>query len=174
MPRAEGVLTMKGLILFRSHYGNTRLVAEAIAKKVQELGHEAVLQDLRDKLPEMTGIDFVMIGAPTRFARVTGKALSQLKELRKKGMTRLPIAVFDTYGPVPTDRQKLEKSQKWLYPGAAGIMLRVAEEQGLNVYPKALRCEVREGTKGPLADGQLEKAASFAEEFLARTVSEPK
>jgi hypothetical protein len=159
---------MKGLVLFRSHYGNTKQVAESIAQQITALGHEVIVQDVRQRLPELQDLDFFMIGSPTRFARADGKALRVLKELRKKAFTEKPIAIFDTFGPVPTDPKALEKSRKWLYPGAAGIMQRVAKEQGLNVYPEILRCEVRRGMKGPLADHQLEKAASFTKEFLVR------
>jgi flavodoxin len=164
---------MKGLVLFRSHYGNTKQVAESIAQQITAMGHEAIVQDLRQKLPDLQDLDFVMIGSPTRFARADGKALSVLKELRKKGFTEKPVAIFDTYGPVPTDPKELEKSRKWLYPGAAGIMQRVAKEQGLNVYPETLRCEVQGGMKGPLADNQLEKATSFTKEFLSRIAEKP-
>ena len=157
---------MKGLILFRSYYGNTRQVADAIAHQIVALGHEATIQDLRQKLPNLQGMDFVMIGCPTRFARADGKALGALKELRKRGFVEKPVAVFDTYGPVPTDPEKLEKTKKWLFPGAASIMQRVAKERGLSVYPETLRCEVQGGAKGPLAEHQLEKAASFAKDFI--------
>ncbi len=160
---------MKGLVLFRSHYGNTKQVAESIAQQINALGHESIVQDLRQKLPDLQSFDFIMIGSPTRFARADGKALGVLKQLRKKGFAEKPVAVFDTYGPVPTDPKELEKSRKWLYPGAAGIMHRVAKEQDLNVYPETLRCEVQGGMKGPLAEHQLEKAASFTKNFISMT-----
>ena len=158
---------MRGLILFRSHYGNTKQVAESLAQQITILGHETVIQDVRQKLPDLEGFDFVMIGSPTRFARADGKAISALKQLRKKGFTKKPVCVFDTYGPVPKDPKELEKNNKWLYPGAAGKMLKMAQEQGLNAYPETLRCEVQGGMKGPLADHQLEKAASFSKNFMS-------
>lgn len=158
---------MKALILFRSHFGNTQQVAERIAQQITELGHEAVVKDLREKLPDLNGFNFIMIGSPTRFARADGKALSALKQLRKNGYKN-PVAVFDTYGPVPAEPEKLEKSKRWLYPGAAGIMQKVAKEQGLNVYPETLRCEVLGGTKGPLKDHELEEAAKFTKEFILK------
>jgi menaquinone-dependent protoporphyrinogen IX oxidase len=158
---------MKGLILFRSHYGNTRQVADAIAQQIVALGHEATIQDVRQKLPNLQGMDFIMVGCPTRFARADGKALGALKELRKRGFVQKPVAVFDTYGPVLADPKELEKTKKWLFPGAAGIMQRVAKEQGLNVYPGTLRCEVQGGAKGPLAEHQIEKAAFFAKDFIS-------
>ena len=65
----DGGACMKGLILFRSHYGNTKQVAESLARQITALGHEAVVQDLRQKLPDLQDLDFVMIGAPTRLAK---------------------------------------------------------------------------------------------------------
>ena len=158
---------MKGLILFRSHYGNTKQVADSIAQQITALSHEVTVQDVLQKLPDLQDLDFIMIGSPTRFARADGKALRVLKELRKKGFTQKPVTVFDTYGPVPIDPEKLEKSKKWLYPGAAGIMQRVAKEQSLNVYPETLRCEVLGEGKGPLTDGQLEKTIAFTKSFIS-------
>jgi menaquinone-dependent protoporphyrinogen IX oxidase len=107
---------MRGLILFRSHYGNTKRVAESIAQEITALGHEAVIYDVCQKLPDLESFDFVMIGSPTRFARADGKALSALKQLRKKGFTKKPVAVFDTYGPVPTEPKELEKAENGFTP----------------------------------------------------------
>lgn len=157
---------MKALVLFISHYGNTKQVAETIAQQITASGHEVVIQDLRQRLTDLN-FDFIVIGAPTIMARVTGKALSVLKQLRKRGFTQIPIAIFDTYGPVPTKPEEMKKGRKWLYPGAAGIMQKVAKEQGLNVYADTLRCEVK-AYKGPLADYQSEKAITFTKEFLSK------
>jgi flavodoxin len=164
---------MKGLVLFRSHYGNTKQVAESLAQQITALGHEAIVQDLREKLPDLQDFNFIIVGSPTRFARADGKAIRVLKQLRKKGFTGKPVVIFDTYGPVPKDPAELEKSRKWLYPGAAGKMHKVAEEQGLNVYSETLRCEVQAGMRGPLADQQLEKAASFLKEFMSTINANP-
>ncbi len=157
---------MKALILYRSHYGNTRQVAEAIAAELTSLGHVAAVQDLRRRLPAMEDVDLIFVGAPTRMARVTRRALHAFKRLRKLGAARKPLAVFDTFGPIPTEPEKLEKGRKWLEPGAAGLMHEAAKTLGLNVYPETLRCEVK-GMKGPLVDGALEKAAAFVREFVS-------
>jgi flavodoxin len=157
---------MKALILFRSHYGNTQHVAETMARQITASGYEVVVQDLRQKLPDPQAFDFFLIGAPTRMAGVTSKALSIIKQLKKKGIGDKPIAIFDTYGPLPTKPEDIEKSKKWFYPGAAGRMHKFAEDMGLNVYQEALRCNVKE-FKGPLAEGQVEKAEAFARQFLS-------
>ena len=157
---------MKALILFRSHYGNTKKVAEVLAAELSALGHGSVVQDLRRKLPGPEGVDLVLIGAPTRMAKVTRRALRVLKRLGKRGFSGKPLAIFDTYGPLPAKPEDLEKGRKWLYPGAAGTMQNAAKGLGLNVYPNTLRCEVK-GMKGPLADDALESARAFVKEFVS-------
>lgn len=157
---------MKTLILYRSYHGNTKEVADAIAGQIRAFGHEAEVDDLRRRLPDLSGIDAVFIGSPTRMARVNRRARRALKRLYKKGLAGKPVAVFDTYGPVPTTAEELEKGRKWLHPGAAGILQETAKSLGLNVYAETLRCEVW-GMKGPLKDKELERAAAFTKNFLA-------
>jgi Flavodoxin domain len=157
---------MNALILYRSHYGNTEQVAEALAGALRAGSHGVVVQDLRRRLPELNGIGWILVGAPTRMARVTGRAKWVLKKIARKSPAGVRVAVFDTYGPIPTDPVDLEKGRKWLEPGAAGIMLQLAKSLGLNVHPESLRCEVA-GMKGPLKDGELDKARAFAAALLA-------
>jgi flavodoxin len=156
---------MKALVLFRSFFGNTEHVADAIAQEMRTMGHETTVHDVRQKLPNLHGIDIAFIGSPTRMARANRKCMNVLKRLRKKGFSGTPLAVFDTYGPVPETQEESDKAKKWLYPGAAGIMQKAAKKQGLNVYTETLRCEVK-GAKGPLADNEIEKAASFTRSFV--------
>jgi flavodoxin len=163
---------MKALILFRSHYGNTKQVAEAIAREIHSQGHKAIIQDLRRRLPDLSGFDLLLLGAPTRMAKVGRKALRVLKKLRKAGFTDKPIAVFDTYGPLPKTPEEMEKGKKWLIPGAAGILQQTAKDLGLRVYEKTLRCEVQ-AMKGPLAADALDKAAIFTKDFLSSVAVVP-
>jgi hypothetical protein len=157
---------MKALILYRSHYGITRQAAEALARQMEGLGLQADIRDLRRRLPDLKDIDRVLIGAPTRMGRATWKACWALQRLRWNGFGARPLAIFDTYGPLPADPGQLEKDRKWFYPGAAGMLQAKAQKLGLNVFPQLLRCEVQ-GAKGPLKEGEAEKAARFAREFVA-------
>ena len=118
---------------------------------IRSLGHDAAVQGLRQKLPDLATVDRVMIGAPTRLARVTGKARATLGKLRRKGIGRKPIAIFDTYGPLPKTPEEAEKGEKRLNPGAAGILHTRATRLGSNVAAETLRCAMRK-LYGPLAD----------------------
>jgi Flavodoxin domain len=156
---------MKTLILYRSYYGNTRLIAEAMARQIESLGHETVVQDLRKKLPDLSAFSCAMVGAPTRMARVTWRARRALKKLARRGFAGKPVALFDSYGPVPKTPEEQQKAEKWLTPGAAGILEKTAKENGLLLFGKNLRCQMA-GLKGPLAEHELENAAAFAREFV--------
>jgi hypothetical protein len=156
---------MKALILYRSYYGNTRAVAEALAGEIEKLGHHAEVRDLRRRLPDLKDIDCVLIGAPTRMGRATWKARWALRRLRWKGFGVKPLGIFDTYGPLPADPAKLEEDRKWFYPGAVGMLQTKGQKLKLHVFPQTLRCQVREW-KGPLQEGEAEKAIRFAREFI--------
>jgi flavodoxin len=156
---------MRGLVLFRSFFGNTKQVADYMGSNISELGHEVEVQDLRQRLPEIGDIDFIIVGAPTRMAGVTGKAKNVLKQLSKSNYTK-PVAIFDLFGPIPSDPKEFEKGKRWLYPGAAGKMEKEATKLGLNVYSEILRCEVT-GIEGPLGEGELERASMFVSDFIS-------
>jgi flavodoxin len=157
---------MKALVLFRSHYGNTRQVAEAIAQRLGELGWESDVRDIRQKLPDLGQTDLIFIGAPTIMKRVGGRSLRVIRALKKRGFGSKPLAIFDTCGTLPTTPEEMAESGPWVIPGAAGILHRVAKEQGLNVHEETLRCEVK-GAKGPLASNALERAKAFAGKVVA-------
>ena len=157
---------MKILVLFRSHYGNTRRIAEAIAQQVKLSSHEAEVRDIRQRLPILQGVDGMVIGAPTRIGRVTHRAKSVLRHLKRKGFANKPLAVFDTIATIPTTPKELEESRRWIEPGAAGIMQKIARDCGLNLFPEALRCEVT-GLKGPLAENAIGKAVAFTAAFIS-------
>jgi hypothetical protein len=157
---------MNALILFRSHYGNTKQVADALAQKLAELGWGSEVRDVRQKLPDLGQVNALFIGAPTRMKRVGGRPLRVIRGLKKRGFADKPLAIFDTCGVIPMTPKEMAESGPWVIPGAAGIMHRVAMEQGLRVHGETLRCEVK-GAKGPLAENALEKARAFAADVVA-------
>ena len=152
---------MKALVLYRSFYGNTREVAETIGREISAQGHEAAVRDVRDKLPDLSGLALIAVGSPTRIKGANRSALRVLRKLKRHGFGDGLVAVFDTYGPVPTDPEELEKGRSWLFPGAAGALETAVKRQGLNLYPRSLRCQVT-ALKGPIAADAAAQATAFA------------
>jgi len=156
---------MKSVIFYRSHYGNTRAIADVLAREMIAEGHDAVVKDVRDRLPDMRDIDLAMVGSPTRMGRANGRAVRLIKRLRGSGFTGKSIALFDTYGPLPATEAEMEKGRHYIEPGAVGHLRKAAIDQGLPVYDHDLRCEVT-GMKGPLKEQDVQKATTFAREFI--------
>ena len=108
---------MRILVLYRSYYGNTRGAAEAMAGRLHALGHQATVQDVRRRMPDLAAVDRVLIGAPTRFARVSVKAKSALRTLRRRGFGDRLVATFDTYGPLPKSPERRKRTGSGSSPG---------------------------------------------------------
>lgn len=94
---------MKALILYRSFYGNTKSVAETIEGRLKEKGCQTIVQDVRQRLPDLHQIDIVLNGAPTRIKRANRRSVAVLKKLKSRGISSKPVAIFDTCGIIPTD-----------------------------------------------------------------------
>jgi flavodoxin len=157
---------VKALILYRSCHGNTRSAVETIEARLKEKGWQAIVRDVRQRLPDLQQIDIVLNGAPTRLKRVNRRSVAVLRKLKSKGLSDKPIAVFDTCAIIPTEPEKFEEAKPWLFPGAAGLLHKAAADLGLNVFKETLRCEVN-GMKGPLVEGSRQKAIEFADAFLS-------
>ncbi len=158
------MVSMKGVVVYDSVFGNTGQVASVIAEELEKAGHQVVLVNLRQNRNVPVDGDFLFVGSPTRIAKMTGKSKRFVKRLDAKAWGARPVAVFDTHSPYPEDPKEREKSLKWIEPGAAGRLTELATERGLNVRGPPLRCVVKD-MKGPLAEGQLEKAREYARQF---------
>ena len=77
---------MQILILYRSFHGTTKHAAEGMAEGLRRDGHQATVQDVRAALPDLAGVDGVIIGAPTRFGRVTGRAKAALRKIARRAI----------------------------------------------------------------------------------------
>ena len=161
---------MNGLIVCDSYYGNTVLVAEALAEVFRAEGHVVTVVNLHaDKLdprkPPVAGADFVGVGGPTRMKNMSRRARSFAKKMDPAKLTGARVFCFDTYGPLDPDPAKNADNQ-WLYPGGGAKTRDELVARGFEVYPDVLRCLVT-GMKGPLADDALESAREFAHRFAA-------
>jgi flavodoxin len=155
---------MKGVVAFDSVFGNTRQVAEAIKDELEKAGHDVVLLNLRESGDVPAEGDFILVGSPTRMGTMTRKSKRLVKKLDVRVWGSKPLAVFDTHAVISEDPEERAKSIRWVEPGAAGKLAKLASGRGLQVSGPPLRCSVT-GSEGPLAEGQLEKAREYARGF---------
>jgi hypothetical protein len=157
---------MKAVIAVDSVYGNTKQVAEAIKDEIEKAGHDVTFINLRMGHQVPPEGDLLLVGSPTRFAKMTGRAKKFVKKLNVSAWTGKTVVTFDTHTPLPDDPEKRKKSMKWVEPGASGKLAELATHRGLKVHSPSLRCMVTD-MKGPLAPGELEKAREYARQVIA-------
>ncbi len=145
---------MKILVIYDSVYGNTEQIARAIAGAIT---NDVQVIHARDTNPsQLEGIDLLIIGAPTQAGRPTAAMQNLLKTIPESYISDLKIAAFDT-----------RISTKWvgIFGYAAGRIAKNLRKKGGALVKDPEPFYVA-GTEGPLKEGELERAAAWAQEVI--------
>jgi flavodoxin len=143
---------MKTLVLYDSQFGNTERIAVKIAGTLREFGDaQAARVTAIDPATALQGIDLLIVGCPTQAWNATGTMKKVLAELARHPDDPLYAAEFDTRFDKP----------RWLTGSAARRLEK--ELTRLDVIhllePESFFVQ---DSEGPLADGELEHAARWA------------
>lgn len=160
---------MKGIVAYDTFYGNTRQVAEALVEQIRAEGHEAELKNVRERPSSPPVGDFLFVGSPVRFRKVTRATKRFLKRLDSAAWKGKPVAVFTTVGEMPgpdAPEEKRRSAEKWILPGAVALR-DFARARGLNAVDEVLRVGVKD-MKGPIVPGGVEQAKAFAVDILRK------
>ncbi len=147
---------MKALIIYDSVYGNTEKIARAIAEAITPSGEVKVLRAGEANPSELASIDLLIVGSPTHAGRPTPAIQDLLNKVPKLSLQGINVAAFDTR--IPT---KLVRVFGYAAGRIAGNLKRkggtlIASPEGFFVT----------GSKGPLKEGELERAAAWAKGIL--------
>jgi len=140
---------MKILIVYDSTYGNTEEIARAIGEAIT--GEVKVLR-VGEADPSET-FDLLIVGSPTHGGRPT-QAIQNFTK-RVPALNGAPVAAFDT---------RLSTSLVKIFGYAAGRIGKTLEKKG-GILVKPPEAFFVKDTKGPLREGELERAASWAGEI---------
>jgi flavodoxin I len=146
---------MKALIIYDSVYGNTEKIARAIAEAITPSGEVKVLRVGEANPSELASIDLLIVGSPTHGGRPTPAVQEFLNKVSKlsQGVT---VAAFDT---------RVASKFAKVFGYAAGRIARNLKGKGgtLTASPEGFFVT---DTKGPLKEGELERAAGWAKGIL--------
>jgi flavodoxin len=138
---------MKALVVFDSNFGNTKIIAETIAK---EFGKDTrALSVLDFSVKELEAIDLLIIGSPIVGWKPSEKMRKFLTSLSRGQLKGLKAATFDTRIKIFFHGDAAKKISQELKEAGATII----------IEPQAFYVQRREG---PLIDGEVEKAAEWA------------
>ena len=147
---------MNALIVYDSVYGNTEKIARAIAEAIAPSGEAKVLRAGEANPSELASIDLLIVGSPTHAGRPTPAIQDLLNKVTQPSLKDINVAAFDT-----RSQAKLAR----IFGNAAGRIARYLTRKGgvLIASPEGFFVT---GTKGPLKEGELERAAVWARGIL--------
>jgi len=158
---------MKAIVAYDSAYGNTEQIARAIGSA---LGPEQDVETLPvgDVTPQhLEGVSVLVVGSPTQKFSPTAATNALLKRIPKDGLKGVKVAAFDTrITEAEVERIRILAFFVRIFGYAAepiaGKLQKKGGEQA--VAPEGFYVG---GTEGPLLDGELERAAAWAQKIAA-------
>ena len=85
------VLGMKAAVIYESMFGNTRMIAEAVADGLgrSRAALDVVVRAVTEATPgDVVGLDFLVVGGPTHLRRMTSR---RTREMRVGSRSRLAL-----------------------------------------------------------------------------------
>lgn len=162
---------MKAVVVYESHWGNTELVARAIAAGI---GPDAeVLTTDEASGPVIAGADLIVAGAPVMAFGLPGdRTLASLQESAHKAPTPPDLShpsLRSWLADLPGGggaAAAFETGVRWSPGGATGAIERALRKAGYRTAARGHRFVVT-GQYGPLRDGELHKARVWGRELAA-------
>jgi len=144
---------MKAIVVYDTQYGNTEMIARAIGDVIE--GEVRVLRAGGFSPSELERPDLLIVGSPTHGGRPTPAIQSFIKDAPAALLEGTEVATFDTRGASMFVR---------IFGYAAIRIGDSLKKRGgkLVASPEGF---IVEGTKGPLRDGETERAAAWAKEI---------
>ena len=144
---------MRTLVVYDSVHGNTEKIAQAIGGAID--GEVQVVHAGEADVAQLGACDLVIVGAPTYGGRPTPAMLEFLAKVPASAWQGKKVASFDTRIPA-----------KWvkIFGFAAGKIAGRLKKMGATVLGS--EGFLVKGTEGPLVDGELERAAALAQQWL--------
>jgi flavodoxin I len=147
---------MRALIVFDSLHGNTAQVAQAIGDALA--GEVSVRRVDGVSAAEVGTADLLIVGSPTHGGWFTEAIKDWLHQIPATVLQGTRVAAFDTRTP-PTRLSRI-------FGFAAPRIANSLEKKGVTLLVPPAGFFVK-GIKGPLDEGELERAAGWAQEIAA-------
>ena len=145
---------MKALVIYDSLYGNTEKIAKAIGGAIK--GEVKVLPVAEANATELKSLDLLIIGSPTQGGNATKAMQAFMGNIPETALNGVKMATFDT---------RYASGWAKIFGFAASRMAKYLKTRGITVVSS--EAFVVTGVKGPLKEGELERAAAWA-----KTISE--
>ena len=141
---------MKAMVVYDSLYGNTEKIAKAIGGALT--GEVKVISVAEANPAEIKSLDFFIVGSPTQGGKHTEAMQTFLDKIPESALKGIKVAAFDT---------RMTSKFVKIFGYAAGRIADSLKSKGGNLVVSPEGFFVT-GSKGPLKQGELERAAAWA------------
>ncbi len=157
---------MKALIVYDSYFGNTEQVAQAIATALGSSKDVGILRVGKVKSEQLKGLKLLIVGSPTRAFNPTTALKNFLRSVPKNSLNGVRVAAFDTRISQDEINSGIISFLVKLFGYAAKPIAGKLKKKGgeLVVSPEGFFVQ---DTEGPLKEGELERAAKWAEQIIS-------
>jgi flavodoxin len=152
---------MKGLVVFDTSHGNTKAIGVAISEGLKESGIEADAVYVKD-VKKLNGkeLGFLVLGSPTKFGTMSFAVKGFFGKVKSDEWQNKPFAAFDTENQENIDQSKIQNKE---WSAAEKIAIKLREKNMIQLLP--VHKAIVFGQKGPLKDGEVERAKEYAKEL---------
>ena len=147
---------MRALIVYDSVYGNTEKIAKAIAEAITPSNEVKVLRVGDANPSELASVNLLIVGSPTHAGRPVSAVQDFLKKIPELSLKGISVAAFDT---------RISKKIVGVFGYAAGRIAGNLKKKGGTLVASPVGFFVT-ASKGPLKEGELERAAGWAKGIL--------
>lgn len=144
---------MKTLVIYDSTFGNTKTIAQTIAKEMGEESRAVYVKDYIDL--DLLGVELLIVGSPIMAWMPSEGTNKFLRDLQPNQLKGIKAAAFDT-------RVKL-----FIHGDAANKISQRLKELGAEIVIKPGMFYVK-GKEGPLFGNEEEKAVDWAKTILSK------
>ena len=144
---------MKALVVYDTVYGNTRQIAEAIAKGIG--ADTEIVRAGQVGQVDLSNIDLLVVGSPTLGGRASEPMQTFIAGLSADSVRGKRFATFDT--------RYSGRFVKLFGFAAIRLAESLVAKGGVQAAPP--EAFIVTGKQGPLKEGELERAASWAREL---------
>jgi flavodoxin len=157
---------MQALIVYDSVYGNTERIAQAISSVLGARNEIRVRRVGDVNSTDLANLNLLIVGSPTHQFRATPAIKKFIGGIRKGELKNVHVAAFDT-------RLGMEDMPSPILPPFVKIFGYAAKPIADSLVSKGGRLVTTpegflvKGMEGPLKEGELERAATWAKYFLS-------
>lgn len=158
---------MKALLVYDSFFGNTERIAQAVGNALRAKSEIGVLRVGDVKSMDLANLDLLIVGSPTRGFRPTEGIAKFLNSVTTNQLRGVEVAAFDTRIALETINSSVFRFIVDKGGYAASTIAKTLEKKGakLRVPPEGF---IVTGEQGPLKEGELERAAQWANAYLTK------